>query len=262
MRSPAISSAVPLAFALLAAALAAVALARLVGFLCALGPGPHIDAGAAPATRTGLAINLALNLALLAGFALPHSLLARASVKTRVAARVPTQLQRSLYVLIADLGLILLVVAWQPLPVLLLQVDAPGARAALLALALAGWGLSLLGALAVDARELFGLAPAWRFARGLPEPLPSLVIRGLYARLRQPINLGTLAALWATPDLSAGRLLFAATLSAYILVAARLEERDLAQRFGGAWQAYRAAVPALWPRWSAWHAGAGPADAS
>lgn len=238
-----------LLFGLLAHLVALGALLVLVGSLTGLGPGPHLDAGGA-SSSAGAA--LAIDLALLAAFALPHSVLARDGVKARLARALPAVLVRSLYVLVAGLMLTLLVHAWQPMPVPVWRVESAAVRAALLALALAGWTLALVGILAVDHRELFGLSSVWRFARGEPEPVPRLVVRGIYARLRQPINLGTLVALWTTPDLTQGRLLLAATLSLYVWIGSALEERDLARQFGAEWIAYRRAVPALVPRWRAW----------
>ena len=238
-----------LLFGLLAQLVAFGALLVLVGALTGIGPGPHLDAGA---SSRSVGAALAIDLALLAAFALPHSALARDGVKARLARVLPSVLVRTLFVLVAGLTLALLIHAWQPLPVALWHVEAAGARAALLALALAGWFLALIGLLAVDHREVFGLSAVWRYARGVPEPAPRLVVDGIYARLRQPINLGTLIALWATPDLTQGRLLLAATLSLYVGIGSVLAERDLARRFGAEWLAYRRAVPALLPRLRAW----------
>jgi protein-S-isoprenylcysteine O-methyltransferase Ste14 len=47
---------------------------------------------------------------------------------------------------------------------------------------------------------------------------------------------------------SGGHLLLAVGLTLYAAVGIRLEERDLAARFGEAWAAYRARVGPFWPR--------------
>ena len=55
-------------------------------------------------------------------------------------------------------------------------------------------------------------------------------------------------AFWATPTMTAGHLLFAAALTAYMLIAIPIEERDLADLYGEQYEAYRRRVPALVPR--------------
>lgn len=51
---------------------------------------------------------------------------------------------------------------------------------------------------------------------------------------------GVLLTLWATPHMTLGHLLLAAGMSAYVLIAMRYEERDLAARFGSAYASWRA----------------------
>jgi protein-S-isoprenylcysteine O-methyltransferase Ste14 len=59
---------------------------------------------------------------------------------------------------------------------------------------------------------------------------------------------GILLALWCAPTMSAGRLLLAATMSAYIYVAVKhLEERDLRKNFGAAYEQYQREVPMVVP---------------
>jgi methanethiol S-methyltransferase len=59
--------------------------------------------------------------------------------------------------------------------------------------------------------------------------------------------LGLVIAFWATPAMTAGHLLFAATGSAYIAVGLRFEERDLTRHLGPAYRDYAQRVPALIP---------------
>lgn len=61
------------------------------------------------------------------------------------------------------------------------------------------------------------------------------------------MHAGMLVVCWATPTMSAGHLLFAAAMTAYVLVGIRLEKRDLPGLFGEAYRRYRMATPKLLP---------------
>jgi methanethiol S-methyltransferase len=53
--------------------------------------------------------------------------------------------------------------------------------------------------------------------------------------------------MWATHDMTQGHLLFAAVMTAYVLVAVRWEEKDLARVHGEAYSEYRRRVSAILP---------------
>ena len=69
----------------------------------------------------------------------------------------------------------------------------------------------------------------------------------MYRVDRHPIMTGVLVGLWATPDMTLGHLLFAAGLSAYVVVGVHFEERALLRQWGDAYESYRRRVPALVP---------------
>lgn len=197
--------------------------------------------------RTGTAVAVTTDLALLLLFAVQHSVMARPRVKAALRRRVPAALERTAYVLVTDVCLVLLLLLWQPWGGSVWRVDGPAA-ALLWSLCAAGWLLAVAATYAVDHLELVGLRQA-----GWARPRPAarageLEVGGLYALVRHPLMTGLLLAFWATPHMGASHLLFATATTAYVVVGIRFEERDLRRTFGGAYDAYAARVPALVPR--------------
>jgi protein-S-isoprenylcysteine O-methyltransferase Ste14 len=192
-------------------------------------------------------VAVAIDLALVGSFGLIHSLLARESMRRRLFARLDPALERSVYTWIAALQIVALIVFWRPLSGIVWDVDSPTGRALLWSAHALGWLVAVAGFHAAGATHLFGLAQARASAAGRPYVEPPLVTTGLYAWIRHPLYAGTLAALWSLPTMTDGRLLLAATLTAYVAIGARLEERDLARRHGEVYRSYRAGVPAYVP---------------
>jgi protein-S-isoprenylcysteine O-methyltransferase Ste14 len=59
--------------------------------------------------------------------------------------------------------------------------------------------------------------------------------------------LGFLIAFWSAPTMTLGHLVFAAAMSAYVLVGVHYEERDLVAAIGEPYVAYQREVRALLP---------------
>jgi len=59
--------------------------------------------------------------------------------------------------------------------------------------------------------------------------------------------LGFLIAFWSAPVMTQGRLLFAVVITAYVLIAIQIEERELVSMHGEGYESYRRRVPMLFP---------------
>ncbi|HMK69222.1 MAG TPA: isoprenylcysteine carboxylmethyltransferase family protein, partial [Stellaceae bacterium] len=119
--------------------------------------------------------------------------------------------------------------------------------AVLAALPWFGWVMLFFSTCLISHFELFGLSQvvARFFGRDLPPP--NFHTPSLYRYVRHPIYLSFLLALWPTPAMSLGHLLFAAGATGYILVGIQLEERDLVVLFGDRYRRYRRQVGMLLP---------------
>jgi protein-S-isoprenylcysteine O-methyltransferase Ste14 len=95
---------------------------------------------------------------------------------------------------------------------------------------------------------LFGLRQVFAVWRQTPLADKGFQSTLFYRVIRHPLNLGFLIAFWSAPTMTAGRLLFAATTTVWILLAMQLEERDLVAALGAPYAAYRRTVPMLLPR--------------
>src|SRR4029079_9519177 len=71
-----------------------------------------------------------------------------------------------------------------------------------------------------------------RGGRGEPYTPLQFGTPGPYKVVRHPLYVGWLLAFWATPTMTATHLLFAVMTTAYILIAIKLEERDLIAAHG------------------------------
>jgi protein-S-isoprenylcysteine O-methyltransferase Ste14 len=190
---------------------------------------------------------LAVDLGLMALFALQHSGMARPAFKRWSARFVPEAAERSTYVLLSCLALLLLFWYWQPIGGVVWATGNAAVRALLYTVFAAGWLLALASSFLINHFDLFGLRQVWLYYRGRPYTRLRFATPALYRIVRHPLYVGWLLVFWATPQMTVAHLVFAAGLTAYILAAIRWEERDLADAHPE-YTAYRRRVPMLLPR--------------
>src|SRR5438309_4313711 len=190
----------------------------------------------------GLATRLIIDALLLSLFAIQHSVMARAWFKGRWTQIVAPQLERSTYVLIASLTLLLLFWQWRPILTVAWDVENSTGRLVLEGLFWLGWLIVLISTFLVDHFDLFGFKQAYCYLKGTECPPAAFKTPGFYKGVRHPIYLGFIIAFWSTPRMSMGHLFFAIMTTGYILVAIQFEERDLIRAYGDKYREYRKRV--------------------
>jgi methanethiol S-methyltransferase len=215
-----------------------------IGFVGNLVVPKSIDSGATGTLMTSLMIDYLL----LGIFAIQHSGMARPGFKRWWMKVIPRPIERSTYVLLANLALVVLYWQWRPLPGVVWDISAAWGQWLLWSLFILGWLIVLTATFMINHWHLFGLQQVSEDLQGKTLSEPKFMTPGYYRFIRHPIMAGFLIAFWATPHMSIGHLVFALAVTAYILVAVQLEQRDLTRMFGERYRAYMQRVPAFFPR--------------
>ena len=194
------------------------------------------------------AIAAVIDVALIALFGLQHSVMARPAFKARWTKIVPPPIERSVYVLAASIALMILFLGWRPINMVVWNIGNPLIAQLIWALFWIGWITVLISTFLINHFELFGLQQAWFHLRRREAAKPELRAPFFYRWVAHPLYAGFFMAFWAAPQMTAGHLLLALGVSAYMLIAIRYEEHDLTDLFGDDYRRYRAGVGGLVPR--------------
>jgi protein-S-isoprenylcysteine O-methyltransferase Ste14 len=213
-----------------------------IGFIGNLWVPKSIDS----AREVPLGTALAINLALLAAFAVQHSVMARPAFKRWWTRIVPESAERSTYTLFSSLLLIALFAFWQPMGGIVWNVVSPIGQVVLYSAYAFGWGLLLYATFLLNHFDLFGLRQVSLQLVGRPYRPVTFQTPTLYRYVRHPLYVGWLVIFWAIPTMTVAHLVFALATTAYILIAIQLEERDLVTAHPE-YEDYRRAVPMLVP---------------
>lgn len=231
-----------LAYGILAYVLSLLTFVYLVGFIGGFLTPNRLD----DPRQESIALALAIDGVLLALFAVQHSGMARPGFKRWMTRIIPEPAERSTYVLLSSVALLVLFWQWRPVGGVVWDVAGETGRAAVFTLYAAGW-LAVLGVtFLINHFDLFGLRQVWLAFRGVPYSPLRFTTPGPYRLVRHPLYIGWLTVFWAAPTMTAAHLLLAAAMTAYIIAAIRWEERDLVAAHPE-YEAYRRRVPMLLP---------------
>ena len=234
-----------MAFAIIAYAIFFATFLYLIAFVGDLDFAPRtVDVG--PDSPVGIAV--AVDVALIALFGLQHSVMSRQGFKRWWTRVVPWAVERSVYVLMASLALIILMTLWRPIDTIVWNVGDPLVSDLIWVVFWLGWGMVLLSTFLLNHFELFGLQQAWFHVRGRPWEKPVFRQPLFYRWIRHPLYLGFFMAFWAAPEMTAGHLLLAGGMSVFMLIAIQYEEKDLVALFGRDYEDYRQRAGMLLPR--------------
>src|SRR3979490_3190250 len=242
-KSNPIARSIALLYGLVAYLIFFVTFLYAVGFVSGLLVPKTIDTGSVVPMTEALIVNILL----ISLFAVQHSVMARKQFKQWWTRLVPKSIERSTYVLFSSLVLVLLFWQWRPIPTVVWQINDPQIAMTITGLSFVGWLVVLTSTFLINHFELFGLHQVANNLAGRPMPAPRFRTPLYYQFVRHPLYLGFIVAFWAAPTMTAGRMLFAAVTTAYIVVGIMLEERDLVELFGDEYRRYKSRVSMLVP---------------
>ncbi|MEP2772505.1 MAG: methanethiol S-methyltransferase [Fulvivirga sp.] len=222
----------------------------LIAFLYAIGfvgniiVPKSIDTGA----ETAMFSSIFINLILLSVFALQHSIMARPKFKEWFNSIFSQAMERSTYILLSSLTLILIYWQWQPITTIVWETENTMLTSIITGIFFLGWLIVLLSTFMINHFELFGLAQIFDNLKNKQTTNPKFQTNYLYKIVRHPIMLGFIIAFWATPTMTVGHLLFTTVTTIYILIAVKyLEEKDLRKSIGEKYEMYQKEVPMIIP---------------
>jgi len=222
----------------------------LISFLYAIGfvgdfiVPKSIDSG----TETSFMKALLINALLLSVFAIQHSVMARPAFKKWLTSIISPAIERSTYVLLSSLALLLMYWKWQPMKTIIWEVEDHTFALVLTGVFFFGWLVVFLSTFMINHFVLFGLTQIFDNLKNKQTQNPEFQTNYLYKIVRHPIMLGFIIAFWATPLMTAGHLVFAVATTLYILIAVKyLEEKDLRESIGNEYEEYQKKVPMIVP---------------
>lgn len=195
----------------------------------------------------GIVGSLIFDVFLSALFFLQHSGMMRKKFRLWLAQFIETKFHGFVFSIASALVLLTILIFWQKTPIMLFSAQG-------MVRWLLRWAYLMIisgfvwGALSLQSFDPMGLFPVVNRLRGKAPALMQLTFRGPYRWVRHPLYFFSILMIWCCPDISADRLLFNLLWTAWIIIGAFLEERDLVASFGDAYRHFQRQVPMLIPK--------------
>lgn len=195
-----------------------------------------------------LPIAIGVNFGLIVLFGVQHSVMARESFKEHLKKWLAVDFQRIVYSLFSGLVMLMMVLFWQPIPILIWDIELEWLQTILYTLFFLGWFLVMASSFLTGAFDLIGLKQL--IARLTDKNYKEIPFKTplFYKLIRHPLYLGFLIAFWATPLMTLSHLVFSFGMTIYIFIGIHYEEKDLKRRFGQSYADYIESTPMLFPR--------------
>ncbi len=188
-----------------------------------------------------------VDIGLIVLFGLQHSLMARVFFKKIILKNFNEAILAVIYSLASSFALIVLLLFWQPINGIAWEFKEGFWYWFFLILYVFSWLSAFIATFMIDHFALFGLQQGYRVFKKLPPKKINFSVRYFYKYVRHPIQAATIVGLFATPYMSYGHLLFAVTMSIYIIIGLKFEEKALIKEFGIQYQEYQKTTPMLIP---------------
>ncbi len=222
----------------------------LIAFLYAIGfvgnfiVPKSIDSGA----ETSFLQAILVNVLVFSLFVIQHSIMARPGFKKWFTRFISPAIERSTFVLLTSLILLLIFWQWQPVRAVVWNVENKTVAMILTGVFFFGWLVVFLSTFMINHFELFGLKQIFDNLKNKQPQSHVLQVNFFYKIVRHPIMLGFIIAFWATPLMTVGHLIFTLGTTIYIIIAVKyLEEKDLRNYIGKEYEEYQKRVPMLIP---------------
>jgi len=198
--------------------------------------------------ETSLGQAVIVNLLLLSLFAIQHSVMARVPFKKWITSFMNPAIERSTYVLLSSLALMLLYWQWQPMKMVLWEVKNETIYWIIMGIFAIGWIIVFASTFMINHFELTGLQQIYNNWKDKQAEKTTFKTKYLYKFVRHPLMLGFLIVFWATPFMTLGHLFFTGIMTLYIFISVKyLEEKDLRKEIGPAYEEYQENVPMIIP---------------
>lgn len=191
---------------------------------------------------------LLINISLILLWGAQHTVMARSWFKKAISSVIPEHTERSTYVLISSIILIIMMYYWQPMEGVIWQVQNKLFIQVIWGLFGFGWVLVLTSTFLTNHFDLFGLRQTWLHFVKRSYTEVKFTEKFLYSSIRHPMMLGLLIAFWATPTMTMGHLVFSIGMSVYIIVGIYFEEKGLLETIGQQYGNYQHRTSKIIPK--------------